>query len=450
MDAYRIIGGRKLQGTVAVSGSKNTALPIMAASLLVDGPVHLTNVPDVVDVSTLAAVLGRLGVAVERSEVDDERRSRMRLLADHNAQHVAPNHLVSRMRASFCVLGPLLARRGRAVVALPGGCNLGDRPVDLHLKGLAALGAEIQIQRGYVVARAKRLRGAEIQLAGVHGSTVTGTANVMMAATLAEGTTTIRGAAVEPEVVELGRYLSQLGANIEGMGTPTISVRGVSQLSGTNYEIAPDRIETATLLLAVAITGGDVTVTSARPDHLESVLKLFRTFGAEVSHDESALRLRMPQRPRPFHFVAEPYPGIPTDLQPLMLALSCIADGSSTIEDRVFPVRWRHAGELRRMGAHVHVDRCHSTIDGVERLVGASVRSMDLRGGAALVLAGLAAQGETVVTNVAHIDRGYERFAQKLGHLGADIERVAVNSEYREPSHPTTRSRQVRERLADA
>lgn len=421
MDAYRIIGGRPLQGTVTVSGSKNAALPILAASLLADGMVSLGNVPRVADVDTLTAVLRHLGLGVERDH------ELTKLTTDHRASCVAPEHLVSRMRASFCVLGPLLARRGRAVVALPGGCNLGDRPVDLHLRGLTALGADIRAQQGYVVAWAKRLRGAKIDMMGPHGPTVTGTANVMMAATLAEGTTRITGAACEPEIVELGRFLQDMGADIEGLGTELIVIRGVEQLTGTSFAIPPDRIEAATFLVAAAITGGDVRVEGARRPELASLLELLSAAGATMTHEGSEVTLSASRRPlQAFSATAEPHPGLPTDLQPLLLALACTAAGTSRIVDRVFPDRWRHAAELRRLGGSIRVRDGVAVVDGRSRLTGARVTASDLRAGAALVLAGLAAQGETIVTHLEHIDRGYERLDEKLRLLGADIERVPV------------------------
>lgn len=436
MDAYRIIGGRPLAGTTSVSGAKNAALPIMAASLLADGPLELGNVPDVSDVTTLSSVLRRLGVAVERRA-----HNRMTLATDHAAECLAPESLVSKMRASFCVLGPLLARRGRAVVALPGGCNLGDRPVDLHLRGLAALGAELRIQQGYVVAEASRLRGADIDLSGSHGPTVTGTANVMMAATLADGVTQIHGAACEPDVVDLGQCLQRLGANIEGLGTTTIRVQGVERLAGASYDVMPDRIEAATLLLAAAITGGNVVVEGARRENLETLLATLSDAGATIVAGEASIALRAPDTWQALHVRAEPHPGLPTDLQPLLLALACVAGGESVIEDRVFPSRWRHVAELRRMGAKVRVEEATATVDGIEQLTGAHVRASDLRAGVALVLAGLAARGETVVTQIGHIDRGYERLEQKLVTLGADIERVSTAMTDRASRRVSTSSR---------
>lgn len=429
MDAYRVIGGRSLRGTVRASGSKNTALPLMAASLLADGPVQLDRVPQVADVSTLAAVLGQLGVAVDRQEPN-----RLRLTSDHAADCVAPAHYVSRMRASFCVLGPLLARRGRAVVALPGGCNLGDRPVDLHLQGLAALGADIRIQQGYVVAEVPRrgrqlarLNGARVDMTGSHGPTVTGTANVMMAATLARGTTQVNGAACEPDVVELGRFLIRLGADIEGLGTSTIVIRGVDRLVATKYETPPDRVEAATLLISAAITGGEVTVRDVCTEQLAAVLDVLAAAGADVSSDATSVTLRASKRLNGLQCTAQPYPGVPTDLQPLLLALACTSTGRSTITDQVFPGRWRHVAELRRLGAKIRVSGHTAHVTDVDRLNGARVKASDLRAGAALVLAGLAAHGETIVTQVGHLDRGYERWEHKLRTLGADIERVVVS-----------------------
>ncbi len=439
MDAYRIIGGRPLCGTARVAGAKNAALPILAASLLADGPVELTNVPQVTDVNTLCSVLRALGVSVQRDETNarDGTPGRVQLLADHTAACLAPEHLVSRMRASFCVLGPLLARRGRAVVSLPGGCNLGDRPVDLHLKGLAALGADIRIQKGYVVAEANRLQGAEIDMHGPRGPTVTGTANVMMAAALAAGVTRIRGAAREPEIVDLGRFLNRMGADIEGLGESTVTIRGVSRLAGCSHRIIPDRIEAATMLLAAAITGGEVTLEGVCADHITAVSELLQSAGATITREQDLLMLRAADPLAAIQFAARPFPHMPTDLQPQLMALSCVSRGTSRVEDRVFPARWRHAAELRRMGAQIEVGQCRdvsageagygvASVVGVEWLLGARVQASDLRAGVALVLAGLAAQGETIVTGTHHIDRGYQRLEQKLCSLGADIERVEV------------------------
>ena len=419
----RIIGGIPLAGTIRAGGSKNAALPMMAASILAAEPVRLEGVPRVADVDTLSMVLCQLGVDVTRTG-----KGGMLLETVDPTPVRAGYELVRRMRASFCVLGPLLARRGMAVVSLPGGCNIGPRPVDLHLSGLAALGAELRIEHGYVVARARRLVGTTVRLSGPRGPTVTGTANVMTAAVLARGHTTIIGAAVEPEIVDLGEFLNRMGARIAGLGTQTLRITGVDQLGGTTHRVIPDRIEAATLLMAAAITGGSATVAGIVPEHLRAVLaKLHRAgFRIEVSEDRVTLTADGPARP--VDITARPYPGVPTDLQAQWMALLSLAEGHSTIRDRVFPGRLMHVAELNRLGARIDVRRGRAIVAGVERLAGARVTASDLRASAALVLAGLAAQGETIVRNVHHLDRGYERLDQKLVRMGADVERVPQES----------------------
>lgn len=418
MDCLRINGPVRLEGTVTASGSKNAALPIMAASILATGPVVLAGVPELVDVDTLALLLGHLGVEVKRRaggdlriETVDERPTR------------AEYDLVRRMRASFCVLGPLLARRGRAAVSLPGGCNIGTRPIDLHLAGLRALGAEIRVEHGYVVAEARRLRGAQIELRGPRGPTVTGTANVMSAAVVARGRTIIRGAAAEPEIVDLGRFLIAGGANISGLGTDTIEIDGVEQLSGAWHRVIPDRIEAATLLIAAAITQGTATVQGVCADHLTAVLEALAAAGADVLCGANQITVRAANRPRPIDLVARPYPGIPSDLQAQFMALLTLAEGSSAIVDEVFPERFMHVAELNRLGAHIERQGSVAMVRGVRRLSGAGVMASDLRASAALVLAGLAAGSETIVRRVYHLDRGYQRLEEKLVRLGARIVR---------------------------
>jgi len=419
MDHLRILGGTPLWGAVAASGAKNAALPIMAASILASGPVRLAVVPRVSDVDTLAQVLRELGMAIAGKPEDG-----LRLETEDPRPVRARYQLVRRMRASFCVLGPLLARRGRAVVALPGGCNLGPRPVDLHLRGLAALGAEIRIERGNVIAQAKRLRGATVSLAGPRGPTVTGTANVMSAAVLARGVTTILGAATEPEVVDLGRFLNALGARITGLGTPTLRIAGVEDLGGASYRIIPDRIEAGTLLLAAAITRGSVTVTGVVPEQLSAVLSLLEAAGAGVQTCGERVTVSAAGRLRPLSVVAEPYPGLPSDLQAPCTAVACLAEGRSTVSDRVFPGRFAHLDELNRLGARIGLCGATAIVEGVPRLSGSTVASSDLRASAALVLAGLAAEGETRVLRIDHLDRGYERLDEKLVGLGARIKRA--------------------------
>ena len=434
MPHFQITGGLALHGTVRASGSKNAALPIMAAAILASEPVRLEGVPRLADVQTQAQLLRCLGMQVTL----DSDKGDSPIFADTKIGTVptllietidsmpvrAKEELVRRMRAGFCVLGPLLARRGRAVVPLPGGCNIGNRPVDLHLKGLAALGADIRLEHGYVIAAARRLRGADIDLFGPSGPTVTGTANVMSAAVLARGTTTIRDAAVEPEIIDLGRFLVAIGAKIEGLGTPTIHIEGVEQLGGASHRLIPDRIEAATLLMAAAISRGSATVVGVMPAHFDAVLAKLDAAGAEIEVGPDCVSIVSHRRLRAVDIVAEPYPGIPTDLQAQWTALASVCEGVSRIEDRVFPARFLHAAELNRLGAAIVVGQGTATVTGVDRLSGARVAACDLRASAALVLAGLAANGRTVVDHVHHLDRGYQRLDQKLRQLGARIERA--------------------------
>jgi UDP-N-acetylglucosamine 1-carboxyvinyltransferase len=418
----RITGGVPLFGTVRASGSKNAALPIMAATILADGPVTLSRVPNLTDIDTLALLLGHLGLETKRDAA-----GRLRIATVDRGPTLANHELVGRMRASFCVLGPLLARRGRAIVSLPGGCAIGCRPVDLHLKGLAALGAEICIERGYIIARAERLRGARISLAGPHGPTVTGTANVMAAAALARGHTTITAAAREPEIVDLGRFLNALGAKIEGLGTSTIDVTGVEQLGGADYQVIPDRIETATLLIAAAMTRGSIQVTGVVPSHLTTVLRTLDAAGATLEVAPDRISLAMPENPRAFKAMARPYPRIPTDVQAQLMSLASLARGRSRLADHIFPERFQHVAELIRLGAVIERRGDRATVTGVDSLTGTEVTSSDLRACAALVLAGLAARGTTVVRGIDHLDRGYEQLDAKLNKLGARIERMTDN-----------------------
>ena len=445
MDMFVVEGGKPLQGTVAVSGAKNAALPIMAAALLADEPLRLRNVPRLVDVATMTGVLRDLGVSVERSFDDC-----LTLGVENHQSVLADYDLVRRMRAGVSVLGPLLAKRGRAVVSLPGGCNIGTRPIDLHLKGLRALGADIRIERGYVVAEAGRLRGATIDLAGPHGSTVTGTCNVMSAATLAKGTTVIASAAREPEVVDLGECLNEMGAQISGLGSDTIVIDGVDSLGGTDHRIIPDRIEAATLMIAAAITGGEISINDLRIDHLTSILEALQTIGINIRRSQDnapsppqPASLRQPAtiggegwgegesatvsartRLEGTHLTAAPHPRLPTDVQAQFTALLATAAGRSTVRDTVFPNRFMHAAELNRMGANIRRDGNSVVINGVERLSGASVMASDLRASAALVLAAIAAEGATVIRRIYHLDRGYESLETKLNALGANIRRV--------------------------
>ena len=421
---FVVRGGRPLRGRVSVSGAKNAALPIMAAALAANGTSVLHGVPDLVDVSTLSSVLRSLGMNVERrvdgaialSTCDEQR-----CLADYE--------LVRRMRASVCVLGPLLGRRGRACVSLPGGCNIGHRPIDLHLKGLRALGAQITIDRGYVFARADRLTGADIYLGGSFGSTVTGTCNVMCAAVFAKGITTISAAACEPEVVDLGCYLNAMGARIEGLGTPLLRIEGVEDLNAVEHTIIPDRIEAATMLIAAAMTGGRLQVDNLVPAHLAGVIDALRMMGVMIEIQDRTAIVTAPDKLRSLDITALPYPGIPTDVQAQFTALLSIAEGISVVTDKVFPDRFMHIPELMRMGANVRREGACSIIAGIRTLSGACVMASDLRASAALLLAALAADGESVIRRVYHLDRGYERLEQKFNNVGADIVRVVDQPE---------------------
>ena len=388
-DVIQIHGGRPLRGIVTAAGSKNAALPIMAASILAEEPVAIAGAPDVSDVNTLALVLGHLGVEVKRHA-----DGILRIHTVDPAPIAASAELVERMRASFCVLGPLLARRGRAVIALPGGCQIGFRPTDLHLQGLAALGAKIRIENGYVIAEARSLHGAEMNLSGLHGPTVTGTANVLMAAVLARGETIIHGAAREPEIVDLGKFLISLGARIDGLGTSTLQIRGVKELGGTGakpYRVIPDRIETGTLLLAGAITGGDVTVRGCRPDHLEATLAVLDDAGIMLDTGHDSIRAAIANRPLSFHFCAFHTPACRPICKHSSPPWPPSPRALSTVGDRVFPDRFSHVDELNRFGANLQCRRGTVEITGVDQLHAADVTSTDLRAGAALVLAGLAA-----------------------------------------------------------
>ncbi len=427
MDMFVVLGGQRLSGQARIGGAKNAALPIMAACLASDGPLHLADVPDLVDVSTLSRLLQTLGVAVDRSD-----NGLLTLSVTDTEPFVADYELVRQMRASICVLGPLLARRGRAYVSLPGGCNIGHRPIDLHLKGLAALGADIRVERGYVVAEAVRLRGAAIDLGGPFGSTVTGTCNVMTAAALAEGRTTIDTAAREPEVVNLGHCLNRMGARIRGLGTSRLEIDGVDQLGTAHHRVIPDRIEAATLLIAAAITAGTIEISPVDPDHLVAVCEVLRRTGVRISSEPlggadsglSTMRAEGPGVLQSTTVTARPYPGIPTDVQAQLMALLCLADGISVLTDKVFPNRFLHAAELSRMGAGIHREGPGAVISGVPRLSGANVMAGDLRASAALVLAALAAEGTSTIRRIYHLDRGYQRLDEKLNQLGARIQRV--------------------------
>ncbi len=417
MDRIRIVGGKPLEGTVRISGAKNASLPDLCATLLTDKPVRLRNVPEVRDIRTLGRLLGDLGAGVTF-----EVGGGVEVQAAHLTSVEAPYDLVKTMRASVLVLGPLLAREGRARVSLPGGCAIGARPINLHLQALEKMGARILVEHGYVEAQADRLRGAEISFDTV---TVTGTENAMMAACLAEGQTVLRNAACEPEVVDLAQLLGAMGARISGAGTPTITVDGVTALGGARHSVVPDRIETGTYLVACAIAGGDVEIQSCHPPHLRSVIDKLRETGLRIEEGPDNLRVRAPRLVKAAAVVTHPHPGFPTDMQAQYMALMTQATGTSTITENIFENRFMHAAELVRMGANIHIEGRTAVVTGPTPLSGAQLMATDLRASASLVLAGLAAAGETVVDRVYHLDRGYYRIDEKLRGLGADIERLS-------------------------
>jgi len=415
VDKLRITGGRPLEGEVRVSGAKNAALPIMCAALLTDKPLVLSNTPQLRDVSTMAKLLGQMGVAVERSE------EKIVLRARTISEPTAAYDLVKTMRASVMVLGPLLARCGQAKVSLPGGCAIGARPVDQHVKGLEALGASIAVEHGYMHATAKRLRGARIVMDLV---TVTGTENLMMAAALAEGETLIENAAREPEVVDLALCLTAMGARIEGAGSATIRIQGVRSLGGAEHRVMPDRIETGTYLAAAAAAGGKVRLAGTAPETLDATLEKLREAGANIEIEESSISLEMADRPGAVDVRTAPYPGFATDMQAQFMALAAVARGTALITETIFENRFMHALELQRLGADIRLEGNTAVVKGVARLQGATVMATDLRASAGLVIAGLVAEGETVVDRIYHLDRGYEALEKKLGLLGARIERI--------------------------
>ncbi len=417
MARIQITGGTPLQGTVEVSGAKNAVLPILMASLLTDKPCKLGGVPHLKDVTTTMELLGQMGVEISLGD-----GSAVSLNAAGLHTDVAPYDLVKTMRASILVLGPLLARTGAARVSLPGGCAIGARPVDLHLNGLAALGATITVESGYIQARADRLRGARVVLDMV---TVTGTENIMMAATLAEGTSIIENAAQEPEVVDLAECLISMGAKITGHGTNTITIEGSDRLEGFDYKVLPDRIEAGTFLVGAAMTGGRVRVVNAAPHTLDAVLAKLEDCGAHIGTGNDWIELNMGgRRPKAVNIATAPYPGFPTDMQAQFTALNAIAEGTGVVRENVFENRFMHVLELQRLGADMRLEGNTVIIRGVKRLTGAPLMATDLRASASLVLAGLVAEGDTIVDRVYHIDRGYENIEEKLGQLGARIRRL--------------------------
>ncbi|HDZ22579.1 hypothetical protein LCGC14_0284090 [marine sediment metagenome] len=418
MDRFVIKGGRRLKGTITVSGAKNAALPIMAAALLGDGPSVIHDAPDLADVRHTADLLGELGAEVRRQD------GRVHVeVVDESASH-APYDRVRKMRAGICVLGPLLAKRKKARVAMPGGCAIGSRPVNLHLRGLKALGAKIELDGGDIVATAERLKGADIFLGGPFGSTVLGTANVMMAATLAEGTTVIESAACEPEIQSLAEFLTAMGARISGAGSPRMTIEGVEQLHGAEHTLIPDRIEAGTFMIAAAITNGEVHLRNCRLDHLMAVVDKLREVGIHVEADGDEVVVASARHLRATDVTTQPYPGFPTDLQAQLMALLCLANGNSAITEKIFPDRFMHVAELLRMGADIRKEGPTAIVTGVKKLIGAPVMASDLRASAALVLGALVAEGETTIQRVYHIDRGYDAIETKLTALGAEITRV--------------------------
>ena len=419
MDKIIVHGGQTLAGSVKISGSKNSALPILAATLLTKDPCVIHRVPDLSDVHYMLQILNHLGAEVERA-------SGVVTVKAEKVETIAPYDVVRKMRASVCVLGPLLGREKEATVSLPGGCVIGDRPIDLHLRGFEALGAAVRVHAGNVKVFAPELIGAKISLKGKFGSTVLGTDNVLMASVLADGTSVIEDAACEPEVVDLASFLNRMGARIEGAGTPRIIVEGVKELHGAEHEVIPDRIEAGTFLVAGAIAGQEVTITRARYDHLTAVTNTLEACGFNFTSTNGAITIRPNGAVRSSNLRTEPYPGFPTDMQAQMCALLATAKGDSQITENIFPQRFMHVSELKRMGAAIELDGATAKIRGVNGLSGAPVMASDLRASAALVLAGLQAEGQTEINRVYHIDRGYELLDEKLGSLGAHIERVKV------------------------
>ncbi|PIP20875.1 MAG: UDP-N-acetylglucosamine 1-carboxyvinyltransferase [Candidatus Omnitrophica bacterium CG23_combo_of_CG06-09_8_20_14_all_40_11] len=415
MDKLVIEGGIRLKGEVTVSGSKNAVLPILAATLLTDEPCVIKNVPNLRDTNTMLKILRSLGKNAEFN------KGKVIVSSTKHTSFIADYKLVSTMRASFCVLGPILAKLKKAKVSLPGGCIIGVRPVDLHLKGIKALGADITIESGYVHAKASQLKGNQVYLGGVYGSSVLATDNVMMAATLAKGKTVIESAACEPEVADLAEFLIKMGAKIKGHGTPIIEIEGVRQLRGTEHTIIPDRIEAGTLMVASLITKGDVSIKNIFYQHLGAVIDKLEEAGASISKTDSSVRAHLKGRLRPINVTTLPYPGFPTDMQAQIMSLMSITPGISVITEKIYPDRFMHVAELNRMGAHIQREGPHAIVEGVRQLSGAPVMASDLRASASLVLAGLVASGRTSVSRIYHLERGYEDMEEKLQRLGAKI-----------------------------
>jgi UDP-N-acetylglucosamine 1-carboxyvinyltransferase len=415
MDKLLITGGKQLAGEITIAGAKNAALPILCASLLTASTIQLSNVPRLQDVSTMLKLLKQLGLNIEQ---DGER---LAVQANAITSLEAPYELVKTMRASILVLGPLLARFGEAKVSLPGGCAIGSRPVDQHIKGLQTMGADISIEAGYIHARCKKLKGTRVVTDMI---TVTGTENLLMAATLAEGETVLENAAREPEVVDLANLLVKMGAKIDGIGTDRLVIQGVSTLHGASHAVIADRIETATFLCAVAAAGGDVTLRNVRTDILDVALDKLREAGVVMTTGDDWIRVQMSARPKAVNFRTTEYPGFATDMQAQFMAVNCIADGNSRVSETIFENRFMHVQEMNRLGACITIDGHTASVTGVEQLVGAPVMATDLRASASLVIAGLAAQGQTLIDRIYHLDRGYDRMEVKLSGVGADIVRV--------------------------
>ncbi|MCK9432583.1 MAG: UDP-N-acetylglucosamine 1-carboxyvinyltransferase [Candidatus Omnitrophica bacterium] len=415
MDKLVIEGGVKLKGEVTISGAKNAVLPILAATLLTDEPCVIKGVPNLRDTVSMLKILRALGKNAEFE------KGRVNVTRGKFHSHFAEYRLVSTMRASFCVLGPLLGKLKKAKVSLPGGCVIGVRPVDLHLKGISALGADISIDSGYVIARAGNLRGSYIYLGGIYGSSVLATDNVMMAAVLAKGKTTIESAACEPEVADLAEFLIKMGAKIKGHGTPVIEIEGVKHLHGAAHTIIPDRIEAGTMILAALITGGDILVKNVQYQHLGALIDKLSEAGAALEHRDGILRARGTRRLKPVNITTLPYPGFPTDMQAQMMSLMSVTPGISLITEKIYPDRFMHVAELNRMGAHIQREGPHAIVEGVKKLSGAPVMASDLRASAGLVLAGLSARGNTSISRIYHLERGYESIEEKLINLGAKV-----------------------------
>ena len=423
MEKFIVNGGTRLEGKVQISGSKNAVLPIaVAAAILGDSTTVLNNVPNLTDVRTLSAVLEGLGATTKLKD------STLCIEPINRMEYEAPYDLVRRMRASIYVLGPLVAKLGRAKVSFPGGCAIGPRPVDLHIRGLTRLGAKVDVKEGYIYAQARKLIGTDIDLIGQHGPSVGATANVMMAATLAEGTTVINGAAREPHITDLANFLIAMGAEIDGIGTDTLSIHGVKQLYGTEYDVISDDIEAGTFMVASAITNGNVYIQGITQEQLPAVSNKLTEMGVDLNWDDDGVRVTTPRQLKAVEVKTVPFPGFPTDMQAQIMGLLCLASGTSTITENVHTDRYIHTAELNRMGADIRLDGRKAIINGVSSLSGAPVMASDLRAGAVLVIAGMAAIGETVVSRIYHIDRGYEAIEEKLNSIGAEIQRIDVSN----------------------